>query len=119
MQNAHFLTYGGANVLFESFLHLIFVRIKGRFVLFQYLLLAQMQFLFIDDSTGVHLFEHNDSIHIVELSFGFFGCHPRQRLLDIHKKHLFQNIAFRLGFIKMLKNPKKSSPEKNKLPRLL
>jgi len=36
VQNANFLTRGGANVLFEPFLQLIFVRVKGRFVLFQH-----------------------------------------------------------------------------------
>ena len=78
-----------------------------------------MQFFLVDDTTGVHHLEHNDGVHIVELSFGFFGGHPRQWLLDIHKSTSFKILALRLGLIKMLKNPEKSSPRKNKSPRLL
>ena len=40
VQNARFLIYGGANAKIEPFLQLIFVRVKGRFVLFQHLLLT-------------------------------------------------------------------------------
>jgi len=78
-----------------------------------------MQFIFIDDTTGAHLLEHNDSVHIVELSFGFFGGHPWQWLLDLHKSTSFKIFALRLSLIEMLKNPEKSSPRKNKSPRLL
>lgn len=119
VQNGCFLTQRGANADFEQFLRLVFVRIKRRFVLFQHLLLAQMQFLFIDDSTGMHHLEHNDSVHILELSFGLFGSHPRQWLLDIHESTSFKILALRLGLIKMLKNSEKSSSRNTKLPRLL
>ena len=60
-----------------------------------------------------------DSVHIVELSFGFFDGHSWQWLLDFHKSTSFKILALRLGLIKMLKNPENSNTQKTKLPRLL